>query len=126
MPTVDQVRRCDSARPATVTSTIDGRDHLVSARMASAGLAVDLGKSGALCGRLVVAAPPTVPPGPTCLDCETALHRVTIGADTSYQCGGLMARLLGRRGSRIGPRSLSAGQPGGAGVMCWCVASLVR
>lgn len=97
MPTVNQVRRRGSTRPATVTSTVDGRDHLVSASAASVGLAAGHEKSVALCGRLVVAAPLTVPPGPTCFDCETALHRVTVGGKTSYRRGGLMARLLRRR-----------------------------
>lgn len=99
-----------SSRPATVTSTVDGRDHLVSARAASVGLAVGHGESVALCGRLVVAAPLTVPPGPTCFDCETALHRVTLSAHTSYRRRGLMARLLRQRSSRTGTHTLPAGR----------------
>ncbi|MGH3940038.1 MAG: hypothetical protein ACRDTG_15680 [Pseudonocardiaceae bacterium] len=49
-----------SIRPAMVTSTVDERDHLVSAPAASVGLAAGPGKSVALCGRLVLAAPLTV------------------------------------------------------------------
>ncbi|MGH3799371.1 MAG: hypothetical protein ACRDTD_04400 [Pseudonocardiaceae bacterium] len=93
-----------------MTSTVDGRDHLVSAPAASVGLAAGHGKSVALCGLLVVAAPLTIPPGPTCFDCETALHRVTAGNNISYRRRGLMARLLRRRMSRTGSRSLSAGR----------------
>ncbi|MGH3911945.1 MAG: hypothetical protein ACRDTC_00835 [Pseudonocardiaceae bacterium] len=109
-PTVPTGFPGDSTRPATVTSTADGRDHLLSTPAASVGLAVSHGKSVALYGRLVPAAPLTVPPGPTCLDCETALHRVTLGDNTSDRRDGLMARLLGRRGSRTGSRALSAGR----------------
>lgn len=98
---------CGSTRPATVTSTVDGRDHLVSAPAASVGLAAGHGRSVALCGRLVVAAPLK---GPTCFECETALHRVTVGAKTSWHRGGLMTRLLRRRSPRIGLRDLSAGR----------------
>ncbi len=111
MPTVDQVRRCGSTLPATGTSTVDGRDHLVSAPAVSVGLAAGQGESVALCGRLVVAAPLAVPPGPTCLDCETALHRVITGGDTSYRRRGLMARLLQRRSSETGSQAQSAGRP---------------
>ncbi|MGH3942312.1 MAG: hypothetical protein ACRDTG_27570 [Pseudonocardiaceae bacterium] len=100
----------NSGRPAIVTSTVDGRDHLVSPAAASVGLAVGHGKSVALCERLVVAASLMVPPGPTCFDCETALHRVTVGGNISYRRYGLMARLLRRRSSRAGSRSLSAGR----------------
>ncbi|MGH3942309.1 MAG: hypothetical protein ACRDTG_27555 [Pseudonocardiaceae bacterium] len=98
-----------SARPATVTSTVDGRDHLVSAA-ALVGLGAGHGTSVALCGRLVLAASLTVPPGPTCFNCETALHRVTVGDSTSYRRYGLMAQLLGRGKSRAGSRSLAAGR----------------
>ncbi|MGH4015936.1 MAG: hypothetical protein ACRDSL_18850 [Pseudonocardiaceae bacterium] len=92
-----------------MTSTVDGRDHLISAP-ASVGLAAGHGRSVALCGRLVLAAPLTAPPGPTCFDCETALHRVTVGGNTSCRRDGLMARLLRRGRSRPGSRSLSAGR----------------
>jgi hypothetical protein len=103
-------RRRSSTRPAVVTSTADGRDHLVSAAAASVGPAAGHGKCVALCGRLVLAASLTVPPGPTCVDCETALHRVTVDADTSCRRGGLIARLRRRGRSRTGWRARSAGR----------------
>ncbi|MGH3911837.1 MAG: hypothetical protein ACRDTC_00265 [Pseudonocardiaceae bacterium] len=61
-----------------MTSTVDGSDHLLSTPAASVGLVAGHGTSVALCGRLVLAAPLTVPPGPTCFDCETALHRFAV------------------------------------------------
>ncbi|MGH3911834.1 MAG: hypothetical protein ACRDTC_00250 [Pseudonocardiaceae bacterium] len=109
MPPVDQVRRRDGTRPATVTSTVDGRDHLIGTSVA-VGLAAGQGTSVALCGRLVVAASLTVPPGPMCFDCETALHRVTVGGNTSDRRDGLVARLLRRLRSHTGSRALSAGR----------------
>ncbi|MFN2494979.1 MAG: hypothetical protein ABR608_03585 [Pseudonocardiaceae bacterium] len=99
-----------STRPATVTSTVDGRDHLVSAAAGSVGLAAGHGRSVALCGRLVLAASLTVPPRPTCLECETALHRVTAGGHTSSRRYGRIARLLRRGSSRTGWRVRSAGR----------------
>ncbi|HEU0088024.1 MAG TPA: hypothetical protein VFQ77_10300 [Pseudonocardiaceae bacterium] len=96
MPTVDQIRRGGTARPATLTSTADGRDHLISEHATAAGLAAGHGEYVALCGHLAVAAPLVVPRGPTCLDCETALHRSTT-AVASHRRRGLVAWLLRRR-----------------------------
>ena len=83
-----------TARPATMTSTADGRDHLISDQATATGLAAGHGEYVAICGRVVVAAPLVLPPGPTCLDCETALHRITTG---THRRRGLVARLLRRR-----------------------------
>jgi hypothetical protein len=95
-------------RPTTVTSTVDGFDHLVTA--AAVGLMASHGTSVALCGRLVLAARLTVPPGPTCLDCQTALHRVIVGGDAVQRRRGLMAQLLRRRNSCTGWWARSAGR----------------
>ena len=73
MSTVAQIRH-RITRPTAVTSTADGRDHLLSEQATTAGLVAGHGKYTALCGRLVVAASLVTPPGPTCLDCETALQ----------------------------------------------------
>ena len=83
MPTVDQIRH-RITRPMAMTSTADGRDHLLSQQATTAGLVAGHGKYTALCGRLVVAAALVTPPGPTCLDCETALHRSTTTSTTSH------------------------------------------
>lgn len=89
-------RRRGSTRPATVTSTADGRDHLISPRAMASGLVAGHGDDTAICGRAVVAAPMVTPPGPTCLDCETALHRSTTGGTKSHRRCGLVTRLLRR------------------------------
>ena len=106
MPTVDQR---GTARPATVTSTVDGRDHLISQHAAAAGLVTGHGEFAALCGRLVIAAPLVVGPGPTCVDCETALHRVTTAGLSSHRRRGWVARLLRRGRPRSGARSTAGG-----------------
>ncbi len=93
MPTVDQIRH-RITRPTAMTSTTDGRAHLLDEQATTAGLAAGHGEYIALCGRLVVAAALVSPPGPTCLDCETALHRTTT---TSHRRRGPLARLLRRR-----------------------------
>ena len=96
MPTVDQIRH-HITRPMAMTSTADGRDHLLSQQATTAGLVAGHGKYTALCGRLVVAAALVTPPGSTCLDCETALHRSTTTSTTSHRRQGWVARLLRRR-----------------------------
>jgi hypothetical protein len=109
MATVDEIRHGITTRPATVTSTVDGRDHLISAHATAAGLAAGRGEYVALCGRAVVAAPLVVPPGPTCFDCETALHRITTGTTTAHRRRGLVARLLSRSFPRAESRSTTSG-----------------
>ncbi len=108
MPTVDQIRH-RITRPTAMTSTADGRDHLLSQQATTAGLVAGHGKYTALCGRPVVAASLVTPPGPTCLDCETALHRSTTTSTTSHRRrSGLLARLLHRRTPGADPRSTTA------------------
>jgi hypothetical protein len=109
MPTVDQIRH-RITRPTAMTSTADGRDHLLSQQATTAGLVAGHGRYTALCGRLVVVAAALVtPPGPTCLDCETALHRSTTTSTTSHRRrSGLLARLLHRRTPGADPRSTTA------------------
>ena len=51
------------------------------------------------------AAPLVTPPGSTCLDCETALHRSTTISTTSHRRRGLLARLLRPRVPQGGPQS---------------------
>ncbi|MGH3921323.1 MAG: hypothetical protein ACRDTT_00300 [Pseudonocardiaceae bacterium] len=97
-----------SVRPTTLTSTVDGRDHLISEQATAAGLAAGRGAYHAMCGRRVLAALLVVAPGPTCLDCETALHRITTGSSTSRRRG-LVARLLRLRLPRSDSRSATAG-----------------
>ncbi|MGH3905857.1 MAG: hypothetical protein ACRDTE_17000 [Pseudonocardiaceae bacterium] len=109
MPTVDQIRHGLRTRPATMTSTTDGRDHLVSEHATEAGLTAGDGRYHAICGRLVVAAPLVVAPGPTCLDCETALHsRADDSPASRRRRTGLLARLLRPRNPRTDPGSASA------------------
>ncbi|MFN2496228.1 MAG: hypothetical protein ABR608_10030 [Pseudonocardiaceae bacterium] len=95
-----------------MTSTVDGRDHLISAQATAAGLMAGYGEYAAICGRLVVAAPLVVPPGTTYFDCETALHRTTttttIGTST-HRRRGLLARLVRRYLTRTGSRSPRVG-----------------
>jgi hypothetical protein len=93
MPTVDQVRPGGTTRPATLTCTVDGRDHLISEQATTAGLVAGHGKYVAVCGRVVVAAPLVAPQGPTCMDCETALHRITTCNTNSYRHRRLLAWL---------------------------------
>lgn len=109
MPTVDQRRHGVAVRPATMTSTADGRDHLISDQATAAGLMAGHGRYAALCGHQVLAAPLVAPSGPTCSDCETALHRITTAGATSHRRSGLVARLLRRRIPRIGSRSRTSG-----------------
>lgn len=94
MPTIEQVRRGSRTRPATMTSSTDGRDHLISEQAMAAGLVASEGEYVAICGRVVMVAPLVVPPGPTCLDCETALHRITTGSSTTQRRRGLLGQLL--------------------------------
>lgn len=109
MPTVDQIRHGITTRPTTMTCTVDGRDHLISEQATEAGQVAGDGRYQAICERLVTAAPLVVAPGPTCLDCETALHRSTTTAETtSHRRTGLLAWLLRRRYPRADPRSESA------------------
>lgn len=80
MPTADRPRCVGVIRPLTVTSSGDGRNHLLGDHLIDDGdsatpRAAERGQHRALCGRLITAAPLVAPPGPTCLDCETALHR---------------------------------------------------
>lgn len=96
MLTIDQIRHGTTSRSTTMTCAVDGRDHLVSDQAAQAGLAAGQGQYTAVCGHLAVAAALVVPPGPTCLDCETALHRVATEGATSHRRPGLVARLLRR------------------------------
>jgi hypothetical protein len=97
MPTVDQIGHGFTSRPITVTSTADGRDHLINEQTTATGVAHGRGTYLAICGHLVIATPLAAPPGPTCWDCETALHRTTIAGITPHRRTGLLARLL-RRG----------------------------
>lgn len=73
MPTVDQGRHAITSRPVTVTSTVDGRDHLIDDRSMADGRAAGHGQFTALCGHLVVAAALVAPPGPSCRDCAALL-----------------------------------------------------
>lgn len=109
MPTIEQVRRGSHTRPATMTSSADGGDHLISEQATAAGLVASHGEYVAICGRVVVAAPLVVPPGPTCLDCETALHRITTGSSTIQRRRGLLAQLLHLHLPRSDSRSATAG-----------------
>ena len=108
MPTIDQIRR-RITRPTAMTSTLDGRDHLLGEQATTAGLVAGHGEHTALCGRRVVAASLVTPPGPTCLDCETALHRATTTSTTSHRRRRWVTRLLRRRVPRAGSRSTTAG-----------------
>jgi len=94
MSTVDHVRHGTTSRSTTMTCAVDGRNHLVSDQATQAGLMSGQGRYTAACGHLTVAAALVVPPGPTCRDCETALHRITITGPTSHRRPGLLARLL--------------------------------
>ena len=108
MHTVDQIRR-RITHPTAVTSTLDGRVHLLSEQATTAGVLAGHGEYTALCGRPVTAAALVTPPGPTCLDCETALHRATTASTTSHRRRGLVTQLLRRRFPRGGSRVTTAG-----------------
>ncbi|MDQ4031021.1 MAG: hypothetical protein M3332_01615 [Actinomycetota bacterium] len=95
----DQIQR-RITRPTPVTSAVDGRAHLLSQQAATEGLVAGHGEYTALCGRRVLAAALATPPGPTCLDCETALHRATTTTGTSHRRRGPLAQLLRRRFAR--------------------------
>ena len=108
MPTVNQIRR-RITRPTAMTSTLDGRTHLLGEQATTAGLVAGHGEYAAICGRRVVAASLVTPPGPTCLDCETALHRSTTTSTTSHRRrDGLLARLLHRHFPRAGSQTTTA------------------
>jgi len=109
MPTIDQIRQGLTGRSSTMTCAVDGRDHLVSAQATEVGSAAGQGRYLALCGHPAVAAALVVPPGPTCRDCETALHRITTAAPTSHRRPGLLARLLRWHLPRTGSQSTTAG-----------------
>lgn len=104
MPTVDQVRLGTTSRCTAMTCAADGRDHLVSDHAMASGLATGHGEYRSVCGHVVVAAPMVAPPGPSCLDCETALHSITTGRITTDASGrsrhcwrGVVTWLLRRR-----------------------------
>ncbi|MGH3929111.1 MAG: hypothetical protein ACRDTF_03950 [Pseudonocardiaceae bacterium] len=109
MPTMDQRRHGTTSRSTTMTCSADGRDHLVSDQATQTGLVAGQGHFLAICGHLVIAAALVVPPGPTCLDCETALHRTTTHSTISHHRRGLLARLLRRRLPRPDPPSATGG-----------------
>ncbi|MGH3943040.1 MAG: hypothetical protein ACRDTG_31340 [Pseudonocardiaceae bacterium] len=77
MPKKGQVRFGTTAGFITMTCASDGQHHLVSDHASTTGLSAGHGTYAAACGHVVVAASMVTPPGPTCLDCETALHRTT-------------------------------------------------
>jgi len=117
MPPVDQTRRGLTSRSTTMTCALDGRDHLISDQATQAGLAAGRGHYLAICGHLTVAAALAVPAGPTCWDCETALHRITTTASpTSPHRRGPVARLLRRRLPRTNSQSTVAGSPRAVGA----------
>lgn len=109
MPTVDQIRHGLTSRHVTVTSIADGRDHLVDEHSTVAGVTPGRGSYLAICGHVVMAAPLVAPPGPTCLDCQTALHRSNTTNGFSRRRAGLMARLLQRGFTPTVSRSTSTG-----------------
>ena len=97
MPTVEQILRRNTSRSITITCVVDGRDHLVSDRATTAGLAAGQGRYTAGCGHVVVAAPMVAPPGPSCSSCVAELRRITAGSTERSRRRGVMARLLRRR-----------------------------
>ncbi|MCA1673746.1 MAG: hypothetical protein LC799_16605 [Actinobacteria bacterium] len=99
MPTVEQILRRNTSRSITITCAVDGRDHLVSDRATTAGLAAGHGRYTAACGRVVVAAPMVAPPGPSCSSCVAELRRITAGSTegSRRRRRGVMAWLLHRR-----------------------------
>ncbi|MDQ4033810.1 MAG: hypothetical protein M3332_16840 [Actinomycetota bacterium] len=108
MPTVDQIQR-RLLRPTAMTSFLDGRAHLLNEQATTAGLAAGHGEYIALCGRRVVAAALMAPPGPTCLNCETALHRATTTTGTtSHRRRAPLAQWLRRPVPRAGSRAVRA------------------
>lgn len=109
MPRVDQIRHGLTARSTTMTCAVDGRDHLISEQATQAGLTAGQGRYLAVCGHLTVGAAMVTPPGPTCFDCETALHRITTASATSHRRRRLVARLLRRCLPCTDSRSTAAG-----------------
>lgn len=99
MPTVEQILRRNTSRFTTITCAVDGRDHFVSDRATTAGLAAGQGRYTAACGHVVVAAPMVAPPGPSCSSCVAELRRITAGGTerSHRRRRGVMARLLRRR-----------------------------
>lgn len=68
----DGERRLDRSWPSRcvdVTCSADGRSHQVADVMMTAGLGREAGPLVALCGRTVVAAPMSAPPGAPCPLC---------------------------------------------------------
>lgn len=90
MPRVNQSRHAVTPRPARVTSTVDGRDHLIDDRTMADDRAESHGQFTALCGHLVVAAALVAPPGPSCRDCAALLRR----SEVSRHRVGVVARML--------------------------------
>jgi hypothetical protein len=90
MPTVDQGRHALTSRPVTMTSRVDGRDHLIDDRAMADGHAASHGQFTVLCGHLVVAAALVAPPGPPCRECAALLRR----SEVSRHRVGVVARML--------------------------------
>lgn len=84
------------------TARVDSAHQTAQAEAPSEAVITELGERK-------VAPPLTVPPGPTCFECETALHRVTVSGNTSYRRRGLMARLPRRHRSCTSSQALSVG-----------------
>lgn len=97
MATVEQILRRTTSRFIVITCAVDGRDHLISDSAMAAGLAAGHGRYTAACGHVVVAAPMVAPEGPSCLDCETALHLI----DTDPTAPGSTGRSRHRRRSVV-------------------------
>ncbi|MGH3885966.1 MAG: hypothetical protein ACRDSZ_05225 [Pseudonocardiaceae bacterium] len=106
MPTVGQGRPAITSRPLTVTSTVDGRDHLINDRAMADGHAASRGQFTALCGHLVVAAALVAPPGPPCRDCAAVLGR----NEASRHRVGVVARMLRWRRQSRSVQSPATGQ----------------
>jgi hypothetical protein len=96
-PTVDQDQHAITSCPVMVTSTVDGRDHLIDDRAMADGCAASHGQFTVLCGHLVVAAALVAPPGPLCRDCAALLR-----SEASRHRVGVVARML-RLCRRSGP-----------------------
>ena len=65
MPTVGRILCRTTSRSTTITCAVDGRDHLISDRATTTGLAAGHGRYTAACGHIVVALP-----GPSCSEAE--------------------------------------------------------